>query len=230
MGSALAEDAMAFRAACTMAADAYELLLLPLSPLPAWRSSHSMLELTIILPQFVFMVVCPQLCVILVCPELCVYGCVSTAVYHNRMSTSTILFAKSQVTCRNMHTQGVQLVTHVQQRQTEVCLHWQSLITQLKIKLCNLMVQQCKTTRQACVACYSESVWAYTTDVTATACFVYGVLRQTEVSHRVGTEAATAVSAVAAHGVCTQTATTVSADTVVTQQTCPTDLPWRMQS
>ena len=35
IGSALAEDAMAFSAACTMAADAYELLLLPLSAFPA---------------------------------------------------------------------------------------------------------------------------------------------------------------------------------------------------
>ena len=35
MGSALADDAMAFNAACTMAADAYELLLLAFSALPA---------------------------------------------------------------------------------------------------------------------------------------------------------------------------------------------------
>jgi len=35
IGSALADDAMAFNAACTMAADAYELLLLPFSALPA---------------------------------------------------------------------------------------------------------------------------------------------------------------------------------------------------
>ncbi len=35
MGSALADDAMAFSAACTMAADAYELLLLAFSALPA---------------------------------------------------------------------------------------------------------------------------------------------------------------------------------------------------
>ena len=42
MGSALAEEAIAFRAACTMAAGAYELQLLPLSPLPAHDSLHSM--------------------------------------------------------------------------------------------------------------------------------------------------------------------------------------------
>lgn len=35
IGSALADDAMAFNAACTMAADAYELLLLAFSALPA---------------------------------------------------------------------------------------------------------------------------------------------------------------------------------------------------
>ncbi len=35
MGSALADDAMAFNAACTMAADANELLLLAFSALPA---------------------------------------------------------------------------------------------------------------------------------------------------------------------------------------------------
>jgi len=35
IGSALADAAMAFNAACTMAADAYELLLLAFSALPA---------------------------------------------------------------------------------------------------------------------------------------------------------------------------------------------------
>lgn len=35
IGSALADDAMAFSAACTMAAAAYELLLLAFSALPA---------------------------------------------------------------------------------------------------------------------------------------------------------------------------------------------------
>lgn len=51
MGSALAEEAMAFRAACTMAADAYELLLLPLSPFPTHPSSYLMIRLTAVSPQ-----------------------------------------------------------------------------------------------------------------------------------------------------------------------------------
>ena len=45
MGSALAEDAIAFSAAWTIAADAYELLLLPLSALPAHESSKHELSL-----------------------------------------------------------------------------------------------------------------------------------------------------------------------------------------
>jgi len=54
IGSALADDAMAFNAACTMAADANELLLLPFSALPAqtvarhhtWTQAQSKLFLT----------------------------------------------------------------------------------------------------------------------------------------------------------------------------------------
>ena len=79
MGSALADDAMAFKAACTMAADAYELLLLPLSPLPEHQSTHSVLDLQL----YCLYVVCSQLsvhndvstislstAVALMCPEL----------------------------------------------------------------------------------------------------------------------------------------------------------------
>ena len=61
MGSALADDAMAFKAACTMAADAYELLLLPLSPLPEHQSTHSVVRLaTVLLVCCMFTAVCPQ--------------------------------------------------------------------------------------------------------------------------------------------------------------------------
>lgn len=42
MGSALAELAMAFSAACTMAADAYELLLRLLSALPAYTTNQQL--------------------------------------------------------------------------------------------------------------------------------------------------------------------------------------------
>lgn len=63
MGSALAEEAMAFRAACTMAAGAYELLLLPFSPLPAPHSQHSMLGFVIVLPQLCVHSCKNQLCV-----------------------------------------------------------------------------------------------------------------------------------------------------------------------
>ena len=59
MGSALADDAMAFKAACTIAADAYEPPVLPLSPLPAQQSSHNCMS-TPVVHTHVFTVRCPQ--------------------------------------------------------------------------------------------------------------------------------------------------------------------------
>ena len=75
MGSALADDAMAFKAACTMAADAYELLLLPLSPIPAHQSSYSMVAFTICIASVgTFTAVCDTCASLVVCSQKCFFA------------------------------------------------------------------------------------------------------------------------------------------------------------